>query len=274
MIWMAMVGGAAAFAHCLGMCGPFVIHLTARGGLHGAANQALWHTGRITTYAFLGALAGLTGQAVGRAGAWPWAQDALAWTAGGVMILMGLVLLGVRPWAWRRKGAGARRQDDAGAGAGVLTGLFRQFLGRPGPAGALVLGLATGFLPCPIVLAGLALAAGSASAAMGMALMAAMGAGTIWSLLLLGLTGQAARFRLRRWGPVLAGAVVLLMGTVTVLRGTTAFHHLLGCPAEKAAPACCGGAGEAKGENHEGHEGHKGHEGGEKKDAGHEGKGN
>lgn len=239
---MAMVGGAAAFAHCLGMCGPFALHL-ARGQTRRAVlgNQLLWHLGRITTYVFLGALAGLAGQTALRAGAWPWVQKTLAWGAGGVMVVMGLALMGVRPWAWGRERKNAPRQAGDEAGGGILTGLFGQLLGRPGPAGAMTLGLATGLLPCPIVLAGLALAVQGGSAAMGMAVMAAMGAGTAWSLLALGLTGSALKLQARRWGALVAGVVVVLMGVVTVLRGTEAFHHLLGCPAAKAAPACCAG---------------------------------
>lgn len=49
---IALAGGAAAFAHCLGMCGGFVLHLSLgeqarRGWLRPALRQALWHLGRI-----------------------------------------------------------------------------------------------------------------------------------------------------------------------------------------------------------------------------------
>lgn len=251
MLWIAFVGGASAFAHCVGMCGPFAMHLS-RGPGRAAAlgNQLLWHAGRITTYVFLGALAGGLGQAILRALAGGWAPRALAWSAGGVMILAGLALLGLRP---RFRAAMARREETGG----LIAGLFGPLMGPPRPAGALALGLATGFLPCPIVLAGLALAVQAGSVPTGMALMAALGAGTIWSLLLLGLAGQALTARLRRWGAPLAGTVILLMGVVTVLRGTEAFHHLLGCPppAKTApAPCCCGqpeSAPVARGNDHD-----------------------
>ena len=235
MLWIAFVAGASAFAHCLGMCGPFALHLS-RGPSRPAVlgNQLLWHTGRITTYVFLGALAGGLGNVILRALSASWAPKALAWSAGGVMILMGLALLGLRP-----------RLRPAGAGGGLFAGLAGQLMGPPRPAAALVLGLATGLLPCPIVLAGLALAVQAGSVPAGMALMAALGAGTLWSLLLLGLAGQTVVAGLRRWGAPLAGAIVLLMGVATVLRGTEGFHHLLGCPAPaQTAPApCCRGGG-------------------------------
>ena len=89
-------------------------------------------------------------------------------------------------------------------------------------------GLMTGLLPCPIVVGFLALSLQSGSVLTGMATMAAMGVGTVWSLLLLGMTGYALQARTRRWGAVVGGIVLVLLGTVTILRGTGAMHHLMG----------------------------------------------
>jgi hypothetical protein len=227
---IGLAGGAAAFAHCAGMCGGLALHV-AQGGL---ARQALWHAGKTTTYIFLGAMAGLFGQwftATGLARA----QDIMAYAAGAMMIVMGMALVGLVP---------ARRA--AGQGEGLLASLFGQLIGRPTAAGSLVLGLATGFLPCPIVMGMMALAAQGGSVLVGMVTLGAMGVGTVWALALLGLTGRVARLRLRRWAPALGAAVLVLAGTATMLRGTTAFHHLLGCPEAPAAvvpadsaPPCC-----------------------------------
>jgi hypothetical protein len=112
-----------------------------------------------------------------------------------------------------------------------------EFFRHPTPAGAAVAGAATGFLPCPVVLAFLAMSVQAGSAPAGMAIMAAMGVGTVWSLLVLGMTGQMLRARLRRWGPVVGGMVVIVLGVTTVLRGTEAFHALLGCPSATHKPA-------------------------------------
>jgi uncharacterized protein len=231
---IGLVGGAAAFAHCLGMCGGLALSL-APGGSRGSVivRQGLWHLGKTTTYVFLGAMAGLVGAWVGSAQI-AWAQDVLAYVAGAMMIVMGLALLGLLPT--RRK---------AGQGEGLLASVFGQFLGRPTAGGALAMGLATGFLPCPIVLGMLALAAQSGSVLVGMVLLASLGAGTVWSLAILGLTGHMATLRLKRWGTTLAAVVLVLAGLATVLRGTEAYHRLLGCPAspavagETTAPSCC-----------------------------------
>jgi uncharacterized protein len=251
---IGLAGGAAAFAHCLGMCGGLALHLSqyqspqpssttgerVTGGRSAVlGRQLLWHAGKTVTYAFLGAMAGLFGGWVGSSGLTQ-AQNVLAYVAGGLMIVMGLALLGLLPT--RRK---------PGQGEGLLASLFRQFVGRPTGGGALALGLATGFLPCPIVLGFLALAAQSGSVLTGLVTLAAVGVGTVWALLLLGLTGQAMTLRLRRRAATAAALVLVLAGTATVLRGTETFHHLLGCPvapaiaqpetpaeSEPAAPCC------------------------------------
>ena len=235
-IWIALAGGAAAFAHCLGMCGGFALHL-AQGECRWRVlgRQLLWHLGRTTTYVFLGAIAGFFGKWLGTALDWSRTQDVLAYVAGGVMVLMGLVLLGLTP---TRRSRAETREDS------LLGSIFGRFLLKPTPPAALVMGMATGFLPCPIVVGFLALGVQTGSVLVGMAMMAALGVGTVWSLLALGLTGHLLTARLRRWGVILGGVVLVVLGIATALRGTEVYHRLLGCPpsAGQAAPAshpCC-----------------------------------
>jgi len=247
-IGMGFVGGAVAFAHCLGMCGGFALHLARAPSRWGVlARQLLWHAGKTFTYVFLGAMAGFVGGLAGAAGTVAWVQKALTYVAGGVMALMGLAILGLLPRRSKTPSASTSTPSPAKEGGGLLASLFRQFFREPTPAGALVLGLATGFLPCPVVVGFLALCVQSGSVLAGMATMAAMGVGTVWALLLLGMSGHVLTLRLRRWGAATAGAVLIVLGLATVLRGTEAFHHVLGCPRPPAqeAPArpapcpCC-----------------------------------
>ena len=68
---IGLAGGAAAFAHCLGMCGGW--RCTCRRAATAArslARQGLWHLGKTTTYVFLGAMAGLAAAGSARP-AWP-----------------------------------------------------------------------------------------------------------------------------------------------------------------------------------------------------------
>lgn len=234
---IALAGGAAAFAHCLGMCGGFVLHLSLggqerRGWARPAVRQALWHVGRISGYAFVGALAGWAGSALPLTG-WQFWQRALAVVAGAAMAAAGLVMLGLR--------RGRARAADAPPG--LLAGMLRFLPARPSAGTALAMGMLCGVLPCPVVLAFVALAASTQSVAGGIVTMAAMGVGTIWSLALLAAGARLAGPRVRRWAAPVGGVVLIVLGAVTVLRATPWHHAVLGCcpPAAAAAsqPTSC-----------------------------------
>lgn len=209
-IGMALIGGAAAFPHCLGMCGGFALHLTA-GDTKAAVllRQLMWHFGRIVTCIFLGALAGFCGNMVSLA-QWPAVREVPGYLAGAVMVLMGLSVLGLLPIG--------RSRFEASPDGGILTSVLQLLLQRPSALSALVLGVAVGFLPCPITICFLVLAAGSASVPLGMGIMAAMGVGTVWALLILGMTGHMLRAKWKRWGVFLTGIVLIAMGAWTFLR--------------------------------------------------------
>ena len=219
-IWMALIGGAAAFPHCMGMCGGFALHLAAGDRkVTVLTRQLLWHLGRIVTYVFLGALAGFFGSIVSLS-KWPAVKDIPGYLAGAIMVLMGLSVLGLFPS--RRSGFG-----DSPDG-GLFASIFQQFFQTPSPHSALALGIANGFLPCPITISFLSLAAGSASVPLGMGIMAAMGLGTIWALLILGMTGHVIKARWKRWGAIMLGIALVTMGTWTILRKAKVFPPIPG----------------------------------------------
>jgi uncharacterized protein len=239
-IWIGFAGGLLGFAHCLGMCGGFVLHLSqGESRKTTIPSQLLWLAGKLFSYLFLGAVAGYAG---GFLAGWlpkqALFQNLLSFTAGAIILLMGLQVLGLLPV--RKNGS---------FGASLLSTLGRTFLATSSPGSALTLGLATGFLPCPIVLAFLAYALQSGSVATGMITMAALGLGTTVPLLLLGGFSRLLRVHLRSWAPKAGGILLVLLGLTTVLRGTAAFHHLLGCPTDPglhpvagvAQKPCCNG---------------------------------
>jgi sulfite exporter TauE/SafE len=218
------------------MCGGFVLHLSLgerqrRGWLRPALHQALWHVGRLGSYAFVGALAGWAGSALTLAG-WQLWQRALAVLAGAAMAAAGLVMLGLRR---------GRTKVATDAPPGLLAGLLRFLPAQPSAGSALALGMVCSVLPCPVVLAFVALAASTQSVAGGIITMAAMGAGTVWSLALLAAGARLVGPGVRRWAAPVGGVLLILLGAVTVLRATPWHHAVFGCPAAPAAsqPAAC-----------------------------------
>jgi hypothetical protein len=224
LLAFGLVTGLAASAHCLGMCGGFPLHLAhASAPQTLVARQALYVAGKAFTYAFLGAVAGYVG-ALFIHGEWvAQSRRILAIAAGAIMLLFGLQMVGLWP---KRPGLRWNVQDW-----GPIKQLYDHFFRTPGLWAAFVLGMLTGFLPCPVTAAVLIFAAGVHSALGGMLVMAALGVGTAPVLLAVGLSGGLLSARFRQVGLRAAGVVVILLGGLTLLRGTGVLPcHEHGCP--------------------------------------------
>lgn len=213
----------AASAHCLGMCGGLMVTVAARGQRPGAlVDFLLLQLGKGTSYAFLGALAGLFGAVLTRSSFFVWATRGLTVVAGLALASAGLVLLGLG-----RRGAGL-----SGAAAPFWGRIFGPLL-TSRPAGfPLVIGLAMGFFPCPLVYAGVAAAAATADPLRGALTLAGVALGTLPALALAAVATRAAdgatpgRFRgaLAR----VAGVILLATAAITLSRAVPGAHDAHG----------------------------------------------
>lgn len=228
---IALLAGFAGSFHCIGMCGGFACGLN-----HGpqstvarlALRNGLYNIGRLVTYAFIGALAGLFGASVigggeehmahhghhmmsmvlgGELGL---AQRILSAVAGILMLLMAFELLGLRrhmPRSW------------AAIGGEAFAGILRTLVRSRQPAAPLALGVANGFLPCPLVFAFAAMAAATGAVGPAVLTMIAFGLGTFPAMIFMGVVGRLMSPRVRHLGVRAAGAFVLFIGALTVVRG-------------------------------------------------------
>ena len=221
---IALAGFAGSF-HCIGMCGGFACALGSdpRGRQATLLRHLLYNTGRVSTYVFLGALAGVLGTALIHHGApaLPMAtgQRALSVAAGALMLLMGMQLWGY--FTPLRGSAGGMLGNG-------LVGALRRLRTAPGPAAPLALGVANGFLPCPLVYAFLAKAAASAAVAPAVLTMLCFGLGTFPAMLLTGSVGRLLAPVWRQRGVRLAGGFLLALGALTVARGLLPLDGHLG----------------------------------------------
>ena len=198
LLGLATAGGAGGVLHCAPMCGPFVLGQVSDrlarippSGLCESArlSSALllpYHSGRLTTYAALGALVAEAGVA-GSAGLLPRLLPAL------LLLLAALLFLG---HALARLAPRLRPVlpvfDRAPP---VWVRGVRRLAGRIGanrPGGGYLLGLVLGFLPCGFLYAAIATAAATGSAAGGALAMLAFGLGTVPGLVVVGIAGHAA----------------------------------------------------------------------------------
>jgi sulfite exporter TauE/SafE len=150
----AFLAGLAGSPHCVLMCGPFAAACSRISGGRGVLG---WHLGRITSYAALGALAGLAGGAVPGP---PW----LTATIGAALLLwFAAALAGLVPEP--------RVVVPGAAAAGRL-------LHAPNPLARFAFGLVNGFIPCGLVYSALSVPVALGSAGQGALAMVLFGAGT------------------------------------------------------------------------------------------------
>jgi sulfite exporter TauE/SafE len=234
---LLFLAGFAGSFHCIGMCGGFACALGAdpRGAGATSVRHVLYNTGRLTTYCFLGTLAGGLGQAICTSlglrsdqgtpflrASLDAGQRALAVMAGLLMIVMALSFFGLRGWG----------RVTGGFGGSTLVNSLRSLLRTPGHAAPLALGVLNGFLPCPLVYAMVAQAASTVDVLSGCLTMAVFGLGTFPAMLAMGGLGRLLAPSWRRRGVRLAGGFILALGLVTLSRGIVpmaaghGMHHL------------------------------------------------
>jgi uncharacterized protein len=181
---LALLGGL----HCAGMCGGFVFALHgATSGKRGALRFGwAYHAGRVASYTTAGAVIGLVGASVYASHVLP-VQIALLVAGAALLVIIAVSMWGRNPaWRWiERFGGGIWR---------LIQPLVRDQFPPRSLAGALVVGLAWGWIPCGMVYAALPLALVSGSATHGAAVMFAFGLGTLPSVTAL----QLAASRLNR----------------------------------------------------------------------------
>jgi uncharacterized protein len=233
---LLFIAGVAGSFHCIGMCGGFACALGGdpRGRGATALRHALYNAGRLTTYCFLGGLAGALGWSIYTCvGSKPplgapilnpsldAVQRGLAVIAGLLMIVMAMQFFGFR----------RLHRVSTGFGGATLAAALRSLLRTRGYAAPLAFGVVNGFLPCPLVYAMVAQAASRLDVLSGCLTMAAFGLGTFPTMLIMGGVGRLLAPEWRRHGVRLAGGFILILGVVTLARGVVpmtahGLHHL------------------------------------------------
>jgi uncharacterized protein len=234
---LIFLAGMAGSLHCVGMCGGFACALgRAPCGSRASTTvrHLLYNSGRVVSYASLGAFAGWLGASLLSGGSTAMAgQRMLAIAAGLLMVLMALQLLGLLQ----------RLQVPAVTGlTQSAAGSLRSVLHAPGAAAPLAFGVFNGFLPCPLVYAFVAQAAASGDPLRGAAIMFVFGLGTFPAMLLTGGMGSWLGHAWRQRGVRLAGTFIMLLGAITLARGVLPLDHhgghgpLMPAPVAEHAP--------------------------------------
>ncbi len=217
-LWLAFVAGVFGSFHCVGMCGPIVLayaaqHRVEQGDrsprlLAAVPMHMLYNGGRVLAYAVVGAVFGAAGGAITslrEIGAW------VSIAAGVTMVVAGVLLSGLLPGIFLWEGGGWFRRLHIRTVGRVLA--------LRSPGAPLLIGLLTPFLPCGLLYAMVIGAAASGGALEGSTTMLAFGAGIAPALLLTGIASSFLGARLRASANRVAAVLVIVMGTLLILRG-------------------------------------------------------
>ena len=228
----AFTVGLLGSAHCVGMCGGLVVALH-HGRPHPARRQALYLLGKTGAYAALGAAAGGLGALAGLAFAG--AQGVVSGVLGAALVVGGLATCGL----WRSPTPGM------GGAFGFLARPIGRLVASDRTSAVVGLGALNGLLPCGLVYAMMAHAVTLGSATVGALSLAAFGAGTAPALVAVGTLGSRIPVRKRAWMQRAAGALVVALGVLTLVRGGVALDAgalLQGsAPDGPVAPLCLPG---------------------------------
>jgi sulfite exporter TauE/SafE len=216
--------------HCAGMCGPLVA-IYAAGPSREAplARRLLAHAsyslGRLSAYAVLGALSGAAGATLDRAGALAGVARTAAIVSGSLIVIWGAAAL------LAARGVRVGRLEAPAPMKRALAAVMRAVAPRPPAVRAVILGIASGLLPCGWLWAFVVTAAGTGSPYGGALVMAAFWAGTLPVMLAVGETVRAAAGPLARHVPAACAVLLVVLGLWTVVGRA-------GAAPPSTAPAC------------------------------------
>jgi uncharacterized protein len=195
----AFLLGLMGSLHCAGMCGPLALMTPVVGTTRTSivASRALYHAGRITTYATIGVVFGVIGQSVVFAGFQRWLSFVV-----GILMLLILVL------------ANPLKRQLTRIPLSIKT-LFGKLLRQRTYRSIFALGATNGLLPCGLVYMAGAASIATGNAALAAAYMVLFGLGTLPMLFAISSAGERLNLRrfpsLQKLGPICGAFVAVLL---------------------------------------------------------------
>jgi len=210
MLYTAFIFGLLGSLHCVGMCGPiaFLLPVDRQNQRRRVLQILSYHMGRLFTYGSIGLLFGFIGKHIGLFGM----QQQISIIIGVLMIAAILV-----PVKLFRKYNGSRFIYS-------WVSKLKQDLGvqlkRKTLDSFFVIGLLNGFLPCGLVYMAVFGSVASNSGFHGALYMISFGLGTIPLMTMATVLGNFLKLSLRQNLLKLIPVVVIIMGTLFILRGS------------------------------------------------------
>ena len=219
-IWGGFLIGFLGSFHCVGMCGPIALALPIgnSSNLQLIISRILYNVGRITTYAFFGAVFGFFGKGIAFAGLQRYASIAL-----GVIILIYFLIPG------KFKGMFSSTKPYIFVD-NLVKKSFRKLTQSGSPHSLYLFGIINGFLPCGFVYVALAGAITTGDFISGAIFMAMFGLGTAPIMFATSLVGKFVSGGLMN---KLIPVVAIILAIIFILRGLSLGIPFLSPPEKK-----------------------------------------
>ena len=225
-VYTALFIGLVGSLHCMGMCGPIAIALPLgnKSWGHRTIGGLTYNTGRIITYAVLGAIFGLLGQGIEMAGLQRWAS---------ILIGIAMVLSVLFPVLFRGK---AKLEQFLFGYAGRMIGKFRKLFTINSLPSLFLIGLLNGLLPCGLVYVAIAGALNTNDVFNGILFMIVFGLGTLPVMLAIPLVGNLIGQGFRKKYNHVLSTIVVIIGVLFILRGLSLGIPYLSPPQKMLKP--------------------------------------
>lgn len=206
MIWTAFLLGFLGSFHCLGMCGPIALAVSAKDSSPFLKNKLVYNLGRTLTYTLLGGLIGILGFSMALAGIQQW-----------VSILMGALIL-LMAFFYKKSERIITKSDFFGAVYKLKTKLGK-YLKKGGTTAFFTSGLLNGLLPCGMVYIALIASLALQNPIAGAMYMLFFGIGTIPMLLVVMLSGKLISLQWRTRFTKALPYFAMFIGVLFIVRG-------------------------------------------------------
>jgi sulfite exporter TauE/SafE len=217
----AFLTGLLGAGHCLGMCSGLAGGVPVHQGWSRPITTLSYHGSRLAVYVVMGTLGATLGRTLVQTGMLGKLQGQLMILAGLVILVLGLGVAGLLPWATPRRG-GARGRGETKVAPPEIRPQ------RPQGLTPALAGLCNGLVPCSLVFSVATRATATADPAQAALLMLSFGLGTIpvmgTATALGGRIGRRARAQGRR----LAGGIVVALGAWTLYEGVIFYQVMRG----------------------------------------------
>lgn len=209
MFYTALIFGILGSFHCMGMCGPiaFLLPVDRENNLKKGMQIFLYHLGRISSYAIIGAIFGLLGKSISLFGL----QQKLS-------IIIGIIMLSLIFIPAGKKGLD-RLLNPAFKGVSKIKSQIGAELKKKRPDTFFTIGFLNGLLPCGLVYMAVLGATAVQGVWQGALYMAIFGLGTVPLMTGVVWAGNFITVKMRNGMKKAIPVVIALMGILFIIRG-------------------------------------------------------